>query len=260
MIHRIRWGVAILGIAALTYAAALLPRAEATPLAFALGESLTYAVKWGPVRAGTAVMSVRDTVGVESRTCYHIVSEAESNSLFSVFYPVEDRIETWMDVEKLVPLRHVKRLREGTYAQDESMRFDHERGMAQYSDGEWVAFAPGVQDFLSALYYVRCLDLSRGGPIYVENQTNKKNYRLEVRTLGQERIDTPAGSYDCTLIEPVLPTTALFKQEGRLWIWLSNDARHLPVMMKSRIKVGSITAVLEEVVPGRSPAGVGEEE
>jgi len=214
---------------------------------FAVGEVLTYAVKWGPVRAGTARMAVEGIVDVDSRPCYHIVSEVRSNALFSLFYPVEDRVETWIDVERLVPLRHEKHLREGTCRQDEIMVFDHDAGRARYADGEWVTFEPGVQDILSALYYVRCLKFPQKGPIFVENQTNKKNYRLEVRAVREETVSTPVGDYVCTVIEPILKTTGLFKQEGRLWIWLAHDAGRLPVRMRSKIKVGAITAILEEI-------------
>jgi hypothetical protein len=215
---------------------------------YRVGETLRYVLKWGPVSAGSAVMTVKEIVEVQSRPCYHIVSEARSNSFFSLFYPVEDRVQTWVDVDRLVPLMHEKSLSEGTYRHHERMTFDHERGMAQYSDGEWIEFEPGVQDILSALYFVRTLKFPQKGSIFVQNQTNKKNYRLEVKPLREEWVKTPSGRYHCTVIEPVLETTGLFKQEGRLWIWLTNDERRVPVKMKSKIKVGSITALLEDVV------------
>jgi len=216
-------------------------------LPFRLGEKLTYAIKWGPLRAGTAVMWVRGVVDVESRPCFHIVSEAQSNAFFSLVYPVTDRVETWVDIERLVPLRHEKHLREGTYRQDEVMEFDHAAQKARYSDGEWIEFEPGVQDILSALYYVRTLKIPQEGSIFVENQTNKKNYTLEVVIRRRERIQTPAGAFLCSVIEPFLKATGLFKQEGRLWIWLTEDDRRLPVVMKSKIRVGSITAELEDI-------------
>jgi hypothetical protein len=222
--------------------------------AFGVGEVLTYAVKWGPVRAGTAVMAVKEIVVLDGRPCYHIVSEVRSNGVFTLFYPVEDRVETWIDVERLVPLKHEKHLREGTYVQDETVVFDHAVGRARYADGEWADFEPGVQDILSALYYVRSLKLPQEGSIFIENQTNKKNFRIEVRVLREEELTTPVGGYDCSVIEPFLKTTGLFKQEGRLWIWLAEGAARLPVQMKSKIKVGSITAILESVRPGL-PAG-----
>ncbi|MCK4546888.1 MAG: DUF3108 domain-containing protein [Candidatus Eisenbacteria sp.] len=243
---RFRQGLRLFLLFLAANAAPVTLAADPAPV-FRVGETLTYALKWGPVRAGTAVMAVRDTVRVDGRACFHVVSEAWSNAFFSVFYPVEDRVETWIDVERLVPLRHEKHLSEGTYHQDETIVFDHGRGMAQYSDGEWVEFRPGVQDILSALYFVRSLKFSQKGPILIENQTNRKNYTLEVRVLQEEWVTTPSGRYHCTVIEPFLKATGLFRQEGRLWIWLTNDEHRIPVKMKSKIKVGSITALLESV-------------
>jgi len=233
---------------------------DAPIVGFGVGEVLTFAVKWGPVRAGTAVMAVKEIVYLDGRPCYHIVSEVRSNGVFTLFYPVEDRVETWIDVERLVPLKHEKHLREGTYSQDETMIFDHSAGRVLYADGEWVDFEPGTQDILSALYYVRTLKLPQKGSIFIENQTNKKNFRIEVKVLREENLKTPSGRYVCSVIEPFLKTTGLFKQEGSLWVWLAEGPGRLPVQMKSKIKVGSITAILESVTPGRpavDPPGAG---
>ena len=44
--------------------------------------------------------------------------------------------------------------------------------------------------------------------------------------------------------EPVLVGDGLFKAKGKLTIWVTDDARHMPVKMQSKIPVGSIKAEL----------------
>jgi hypothetical protein len=42
----------------------------------------------------------------------------------------------------------------------------------------------------------------------------------------------------------VLESDGLFRQEGRVSIWLTDDRLHMPVLVKSRLSVGSIRAEL----------------
>ena len=55
----------------------------------------------------------------------------------------------------------------------------------------------------------------------------------------------PAGKFNCLLIEPFLAGDGLFKASGRLWISVTDDDRKMPVLMKSKILVGSVTAELK---------------
>ena len=43
----------------------------------------------------------------------------------------------------------------------------------------------------------------------------------------------------------------LFKQEGDLVIWLTDDEHKIPVKMKSKIKVGAVSTSLKEYQLGR---------
>ena len=110
-----------------------------------------------------------------------------------------------------------------------------------------VPISSGAQDILSSLYYVRMMDLEVGRSVFIENHADKKNYPLEIRVLKKERIKVPAGEFDCTVVEPVLRSAGLFSQKGRLTVWLSDDEARIPVLMKSKVVIGSISAVLTEV-------------
>jgi hypothetical protein len=112
---------------------------------------------------------------------------------------------------------------------------------------------PGTQDVLSAFYYVRTQPLAPGDSLEVPNHSDGKNYPLMVRVLRRETITVPAGTFTCLVVEPLLKTAGLFKQEGRLTIWLTDDARKMPVLMKGKVTVGSIVAELESFRMGRPP-------
>ena len=71
-----------------------------------------------------------------------------------------------------------------------------------------------------------------------------------MRVLGRDRVTTPAGAFNCVVIEPVLRAGGIFKNKGRLVIWLTDDERRMPVLMRSKVAIGSISVVLEEAHAG----------
>lgn len=212
-------------------------------IAFGLGEKLTFDINYGFINAGTATMEIADLIDYNGRPCYQIVSTALSNKFFSSFYRVEDRIETIVDAEGIFSWRFNKRLSEGNYRAHRSYGFDQQNHKVFY-EKDTIDIAPYVQDALSILYYVRTQDLVIGRSIFIENFTDGKKYPLEVKVCRKESIKVAAGKFDCIVVEPLLLTSGIFKHEGKLTVWLTDDRLKLPVLMKSRVLVGSIAAEL----------------
>ncbi len=63
-------------------------------------------------------------------------------------------------------------------------------------------------------------------------------------------IGTPAGTFHTIVVEPKMLAGSIFKDEGQMKIWFSDDARHIPVRIRSDLKVGSITANLKAMRAG----------
>ncbi len=222
---------------------------------FAPGELLTFSIDYGPVNAGEASLEVRDLLVSGGRDCYRVESKARSNRIFSAFYMVRDKVVSHIDRETLFTRYFSKRLREGEYRKNIAVRFDHDAGKARYADGRDLDIEPGVHDILSAFYFVRTLDLVPGASTYIHTHSSHKNYDLEVKVYGRETIKVPAGTFDCYKVEPVILGEGLFQFEGKLTIWLTADDRRLPVLMKTKVKVGAINASLKSYTLGKSPAG-----
>jgi hypothetical protein len=213
--------------------------------AFAVGERLEFSVGYGMIKAGTAVMEIPDMVKLDGKKCYHIISTAESNKFFSVFFKVDDRVESFMEAHGLYSLRYDKHLREGKFKSDMSMTFDQENHLALYNNGKDTFQVPEyVQDVLSAFYFVRTQNLEIGKSILVDNHTDKKTYPLEVRVLRKEKVKVPAGEFNCVVVEPMLKTPGIFEQKGSLTVWLTDDEVKMPVLMKSKVIIGSISTEL----------------
>lgn len=217
---------------------------------FGAGEKLVFKVRWGPISAGTATMSIPEVIDYKGRECYRIVSTAESNKFFSTFFKVRDQVESFMDKEGLYTLHFEKHLREGKFKADRYVEFDQENHIA--IEGKDTIQVPSfVQDVLSAFYYVRTQPLEVGKSLFVDNHADKKNYPLEVKVLRKERIEVEAGIFDCLVVEPILQTSAIFEQKGSLTVWLTDDHKKMPVLMKSKVVIGSIATELTEYSLGK---------
>lgn len=223
---------------------------------FGVGESLKFSVQYGPIKAGTAVLSVEGIEKVGNEECYRLVSTAQSHVIFSPIYKVRDRVVSFVDVRCLLTRRTHKALREKDYQVDQSVEWDHERGKLIYHDGTTLDLMPGARDVLGAFYYVRTLPLEVGETIPVPAHDNKKSYPIVIKVVAEETIDTPLGRFDCIVVEPMLETDGLFRRSGSLRVWMTRDEERLPVMMQSAVKVGAITAILVEIRRGerREPA------
>lgn len=216
---------------------------------FRAGERLEFKIQYGLIYAGDATLEVKGITMIDSIRAYHIVSEARTREAFDYFFKVRDRVESYMDTEILNSLRFEKHLREGNFKKDEEVIFDQRRHVAIYPDGEMM-IAPNTQDFLSALYYFRSLSLDVGQAISMANHTGKKNYPIYIKVLRRETVSVPAGEFDCIAVEPVLQTSSIFKHRGKLTIWLTDDKLRMPVLLRSKVVVGSFEAVLTDYTLG----------
>lgn len=213
--------------------------------AFGVGERLEFDVGYGFINAGTASMQVLRLIEYEDRPCFQIQTRAQSNNFFSTFFRVDDKVESIVDAAGLFPWRFEKNLREGGYSSDRLYHFD-QRGHLVYYQKDTIEIPPFTQDPLSVLYYVRTQPLEVGKSLYIDNFTDGKLYPLEVRVLEKERITVKAGTFDCIVVEPLLQAAGVFKHEGKLKVWLTDDRLRMPVLMKSKVLVGSISAELTD--------------
>jgi len=236
--------------------------AAATPalVPFGPGEELVFSIDYGPVNAGEASLVVKGIVESGGFECFHVESTATSNRVFSAFYKVRDKVVSHFQTDTLVSRYFSKRLHEGDYRKRVQIRFDQENNKASYRDGREFDVPPDVHDILAAFYVVRTLPLVPGEPAHVATHSSRKNYDLEVIVHGRETVTVEAGTFDCLVVEPVILGEGLFQYEGKVTIWLTDDARRLPVLMKTKVKIGAVDASLKSFVlaepyrlPGEAP-------
>jgi hypothetical protein len=227
------------------------PSPAPVPAHFKVGERLTYNLSWGIVSAGTAAFEITERQMLDGRPVVKIVHTAKSNDFISAFYPVNNRVETLMDEEGIFPYRLLFKRREGKRKNDIEAVYDqsaHRATVTKDGNTETMEVPPAVQDTLSVLYFFRSLRPGEVGSSTIVNVNHeKKNYRLDLRVEGTERLKGPLGEFDTVRILAIMPFKGLFMNEGNIRVWVTNDAAHVPVLMKAKVVIGSVNATLTGV-------------
>ena len=214
--------------------------------AFVVGEKLTFAVKYGFVTAGIATMAIPSIKRISGREVYNITFDVSSVPSFDWIYKVRDHYETYMDVEGLFPWRFEQHIREGGYSRDFSAFFDQRNDKAKTTGGEYK-IPKYVNDIVSAFYYARTFDYSKmkvNDFIHLKNFYKDSVYNLDVKYKGKERVTVAAGTFNCIVVEPIVQKGGLFKSEGSIFVWLSDDNLKIPIKVKTKVVIGSIDADL----------------
>lgn len=110
-----------------------------------------------------------------------------------------------------------------------------------------VKAPPFSRDVLASFYYIRTQELEVGKIFHLVNHDNKKVYNLEIHVYPREIAETAAGNFNCFVVEPFLKGEGIFKQKGKLRVWMTDDKFKIPVQMKSEVAVGHITTELEDI-------------
>ena len=225
--------------------------------AFKTGEYLKYRVYYsssiGNLTAGEAILTVGNWeekyAPVKAEEVYHITGIGNSKGMFNWFYKVRDRFETFADKKTLLPYVFIKKTHEGKYIQDDVVIFDRQKNEAITNSIDIKKIPDEVHDFVSALYYMRTIsidDFDADSMYYINFFLDDSVYVSAVKYEGKSDISTQWGTIRCLKIAPMMATGEVFADKYPMFVWVSDDDLHVPILAESKIIVGSIKMELIE--------------
>jgi hypothetical protein len=228
-----------------------LPKDRLFAVPFGEGETLVYTIAWLKIEGGGMTLKTARETTSDGVPMHRITLTATSNDYVSKFYPVRDLYETWVDARDFQPLRFEKHAREGRYESDEVEEFDLGKKIGSWREDR-TPLPDRIQDIISSFYFLRAQPLAVGSDVRVDMFSRGKIYKLKAAVLEKERVETEAGVFDAFKVQPQLREneTAEDRNRGKLFLWFSDDDRRLPVMAKTVMPIGSVTARLTKVVAG----------
>jgi hypothetical protein len=227
---------------------------------FAAGEKLVYEVKALSVVAGTASLEVDAPMTVSDRPCYPLTARAKAAFPFSAIYPVKDVQTSYFDSTDFLSWKFENDVSEGDYRAQNKELYDQvkHRVWRQHDQDqpEEMDVPPFTQDIISCFYYFRLLPVELGKKYSIPTCSTGKNYNLVIDVVKREKVTIPIGTFDCYLVKPYVKHNTVFRNEEDIDLWITADSRHVPVLVKSGIVVGSIEITLMQAtlpqIPGVS--------
>ena len=258
MIRRQPW---MASVAAVVIAAASLHHVKAQtpskkkerPVSFAVGEKLTYDVSWSSyVTAGAATLSVQEKKPSYDSVAFYIVAEGRPGALLAALYDLYYKADTLLDAYSLLPQRGSVFSREGKRQRMKTTMFNHKANTARYevqtrtlvkTDLKMPAYS---QDPLGTIYVLRSIALKAGDRFSVPICDAGETYTVDISVSAPEPVTSGIGEVRAWKITPTLPKD---KETGAraLTLWISDDARRLPVRMRAQLAVGSFDLILRSV-------------
>ncbi len=98
-----------------------------------------------------------------------------------------------------------------------------------------------THDIISAIYRLRTVPLAVGSTFEMTVSDSGLVYRVPVRVVGKERQKTAIGRVNCFRVEPlVFGPGRLLEGEGSMIIWITDDARRIPVRSQVNASIGKL--------------------
>jgi hypothetical protein len=229
------------------------PKATIEPVSathhFPNSEVLHYDAEWRLWKAGTGTLRI-DQAGDSE----HVSGTAESSGAVALLYRVQDRLDSYFDRRTFCSERIIKHTEEGLHKRETTVTYDSrgisildERNLRNEETKHQVTDSPAcVTDVLSGIYYVAAQKLEPGITYLFPLNDGGKTFDVKAYVEGREEVKTDAGSFK-TVRAAIYSDAGPLKGRGRVWIWYTDDAAHIPVQMRSRLFWGTMTLRLTRV-------------
>lgn len=111
-------------------------------------------------------------------------------------------------------------------------------------------FSGQLQDVLSAIYFIRTQPLEVGKTFEVFIGDGGRVYTVPVKVVEKKRMKTILGRVDVLRVNAELfgPERLIDQEKGEFSIWITDDARHIPVGGRVKMDYGTVDIKLKRVI------------
>lgn len=213
-------------------------------------QTLRYEAEYRYVTAGLATLRVEREGNQE-----HIIGTADSTGVVALLFRVQDRFSSYFDAHTLCSNKLVKHTEEGSHLRDTEITFDYkihkavlqEKNLKTGQSKRTENDIPGcVTDVISGILYVASLPLLPDATYSLPLNDGGQTATIRAHVEGKEQIKTPAGTFQTIRVGPE-GNYSVLKNRGRITIWYSDDARHLPIQIQARLFWGTLTVYLASI-------------
>ena len=216
------------------------------------GDRYVYSVQWQLFHAGTATVKMQ-----HSNSGGHLTATADSAGVANTIFKVHDLFEAELDAHAFCTLQISKHNEEGARRRETKIVFDYAHAKSEVDNRDLKTsqlkheehdVPPCVTDVMSGFYYVASLPLEPGVSQTFPVNDGGKTTDVRIDVEGRDTVTVPSGSYETVRVRAV-PLSGAMKDKGVLWVWFSDDRKHVPVQMKSKLGFATLLFHLERIEP-----------
>ncbi len=232
---------------------------------FQHGEEMTYKLYYNInfvwVAAGEVTFSVED-LGNQ----WHLKAVGKTYPSYEWFFKVNDRYDTYLDKNSLLPIVSIRSIAEGKYKLYDKVVFDQSNHKADSYRGVYekdakkkeISLSNCMHDLVSTIYYCRNLNFEskeKNSTFPLRFILDEKEYPINVKYKGKfAKIPLrDMVSYNTIKFSPQVIDGRVFKSGSELNVWASDDKNKIPLMIESPLSVGSVKVVLKSYKGLRYP-------
>jgi len=212
--------------------------------AFPQKQTLTYSVDWRVFPAGTAVVHL-EQAGDRER----VTASADTIGAINLLFHVSDHFLSVIDRTRACTYQFDKQTIEGRRQISSTLRLDYglsksildEKNLVTGTTKHVENPVPGcMTDLLTGMFYAASQPLVVGHSFVIPVVDAMHNVPVTINVEGREVVRTPLGTFKTIRVQPTA-AAGVVKNRGNIWIWYTDDERHLPVQMRARLFWGTIT-------------------
>lgn len=211
---------------------------------FPAKQTLSYSVDWRVFPAGTAVIHFESAGDRERMT-----ASADTSGAINLLFHVSDHFQSAFDPVKGCTYEFAKQTVEGRRQISSTLKLDYtqlksildEKNMVTGQNKHVEVPVTGcLTDLLTGLFYASSQPMEVGKSFVIPVVDAMHTVPVTMKVEGREEIKTPVGTFKTIRVQPTADA-GVVKNRGNIWIWYSDDDRHLPVQMRARLFWGTIT-------------------
>lgn len=214
----------------------------------AVTERLSYTVEWRLIHAGNAVIES----GPSS-----VAVKLDSAGLVSTLYKIQDAYRVQFEAP-FCATSSLMDAREGSRHRETAITFDRARNRASLIEKDVnknvivsktdVQIPNCVHDVTAALLRLRRTRVEIGQSVQLPVSDGRKYAAVKVEAQEREQVKTPAGTFNTVRYEVNLLNGVVYSRAGRVFVWLTDDNRRVPVQFRLRMSfpLGTVTLELEK--------------
>lgn len=213
---------------------------------FGVGERFIYSAKLGFVTLGQGAVEVLRREEYRGHDTFVFRFRLAAGNRF---YRLDDQLESWTGAHDLISRRLLKTLNEnGKVRVRDELIYPDSGFLREVGKAKTEPTVEEPLDDAAFIYWVRLLPLEVGRTYRFDRYYKARRNPIVVEVLGREVQELPGGrKVQCIVLHPVIGSGNLMRAKNDARIWLTDDARRIPVRIRTKQPFGTISLELREM-------------